>query len=96
MISGESLPAKTVAERKSDLALPVGIHVVFLDIRARAVAQKPFYHGRDFRGRTAFELGVDTGGFLLNVPVDHHTWPSVANMPFSEQVLISSSELLGV
>ena len=85
-----------MAERKGHLALSVGIHVVFLDLRARAVAQESFNHGRDFRGRTAFELGVDTGGLPLHVPVNEHPWPAVANMPFGEQVLIPRAEFLGV
>src|SRR5262245_61650508 len=33
---------------------------------------------------------------LLNMPIDHHTLPSIPHMPFSHQILVPRPKLCGV
>ena len=86
----------SMAKRKSYLALPPTIDVVFLHLHLRAMPQEPFEHESDFGGRTRLELRINTGGVFLDVPIDHHPATAVAHVPFREEILIPGPELLGI
>ncbi len=42
------------------------------------------------------ELGVDTGGVLFDMPIDHDALAAIAQVPFGEQIVIPGAKLLGV
>ena len=92
----QQLEAEQAGEGEADRALAVGVDVVPVDAHLGAVAQHALDHGRDFGRGAALELGVDAAGLLLDVPVDHHARPAVADVPFGHQVLIPGAELLRV
>ena len=85
-----------MTKRKSDLALPVGIDIVAIDLHLGAMAQQASDHGRDFRGGTVLELRVDAGRFALHVPVDEYSRPAIARVPLRHQILVPGREFLGV
>lgn len=60
------------------------------------MAQDTLDHRGDLGGGTALELRVDTGGFFLNVPINHHPSAAIPNVPFGHQVLIPGPALLPV
>src|SRR5258708_5341698 len=81
---------------KGHLRLSVGIHIVLLDLCTGAMTEHSFHHRGYLRGGAAFELGVNTGRLLFDMPVNHNSRSPVANMPLGEQILIPGSELLGI
>ena len=76
--------------------LAVTIDELALHLHGRAMTQHALDHGRDLRGRAGFELGVDTGGLLVHMPVDHDPATVIADVPFGQEVLIPGTELLRV
>ncbi len=60
------------------------------------MAQHALNHRRHLRGGAAFDLRIDAGSLLFEMPVDHDTWSPVADMPFGEQILIPGGEFLGI
>lgn len=56
----QQLEAQQFPESEPNLALAVAIDVVLLHRHLGTVAQDALHHGRDFGGRTALELGIDT------------------------------------
>ena len=74
----------------------VRIAVRCADKKEAAKLGRLFPHRRNLRGGAAFELRVNTGRFLFDVPVNHNSWSTVANMPFGEQILVPSSKLFGI
>jgi hypothetical protein len=55
---GQQMKPQQMAKRKSYLALPPTIDVVFLHLHLCAVSEEPFEHEGDFGGRTRLELRV--------------------------------------
>jgi len=76
--------------------LPKAVDVLLLDLHLSAVPQHTLDHRGDLGGRAAFQLRVDAGRFLLDVPVDHDPRPTIANMPLGHQILIPGAEFLGI
>jgi hypothetical protein len=76
--------------------MTMAIHILLFDLHLGAVPQDPFNHGRNLRGRTAFELGVDTDRFFLHMPVDHHPSATIADVPFGHEILIPRAKLFGI
>jgi hypothetical protein len=64
-----------------------------LDLEVGAVAQHSFDHRRHLGRGATLELGVDAAGAPLDVPVDHHAAPAVADVPFGHQVAVPGAEL---
>ncbi len=74
----------------------MGIDVVRLDLGSGVVAKDSFDHCRDLGRGTVLQLGVDTGGFLFDVPVDHDPGAAVPVVPFGHQVRFPGAELLRI
>ncbi len=92
----EQLEVQKRARRKADLALPVGIDVIAVDLHLGAIAQQAGDHRCDFRRGAVLELRVDADRFALHVPVDEDSWPTIACVPLSHQLLVPGREFLGV
>src|SRR3954467_6882442 len=72
------------------------VHILALDGHLRTMPQHPFDHRRHLGRRAALELRIDTGGVLLNMPVDHDASPMVTDTPFGHQVLVPCPNLFRV
>ncbi len=92
----QQIKAQQMAERKPDFALTFAVDILLIDLHVRAMAQDPLDHRGNLGGGTTLELGIDTGGFFLHVPVDHDPSTAIANVPFGHQVLIPGPKLLTV
>jgi hypothetical protein len=53
-------------------------------------------HGRDFGRGWSFELRVDAGAVALDMPIDHDTAATIADVPLRHQVLVPGTKLLGI
>ncbi len=74
----------------------MGIDALFGDLQIRAMAQDPLDHRRDLRGGAGLELRIDTGGLLLDMPVDHDPFATIADVPFGHEILMPRAKLLRV
>src|SRR5262249_43815802 len=83
-------------EREGDLTLPMAVDILLLDLHLDTVAQHALDHRGNLRRRAAFQLRVDAGRFLFNVPVDHDPRPAIANVPLGHQILVPGAELFGI
>ena len=91
-----SSKAKQPAKPKGDLALPMRVNELLLDLHIGAVAHDPLDHRRHFRGGDRFELGVDTDSVLFHMPIDHDALAAIAQVPLGEQIVVPGAKLLGV
>ena len=85
---GQQLETEEAAKCERHFTLPMAVDVILLHLHVRAVPQHAFDHGRDLGGRAGFQLRIDAGGFLIDVPVHHDPTPSVSDMPLGHEVLI--------
>jgi len=92
----QKLKTEQPAEGESHFALPMRVDVIFLDLHFCIMAQQAFDHRRDFGRGTGFQLGVDAGRVLLNMPVNHDALTAVAYVPLCHEVLIPGAELFGI
>ena len=85
-----------MTECKRHFRLAVTINELLINLHICTVAQNTLNHGSDLRRRTALQLGVDTGGVLLYMPVNHDAASLVPNMPFGQEIGIPRADLLGI
>ena len=83
-------------ESKGDFTLSVAVSEVLFHRHLCVVAQHSLNHGSYLRRRAALQLGVDAGGLLLHVPIDHDSGTAIAHVPLGHQILVPSSELLSI
>src|SRR6266700_2884615 len=72
------LETQQVAEAKSDFVLSMSIHKLLFDLHLGTMPQDTLDHRCYLRRRTRFELRVNTGGMLFNMPIQHHSLSSIA------------------
>lgn len=92
----QQFESEQMTKGKRDFTLAMRIDILFGDLHIGAMPQHPFHHRGHLRRRTGFELRIDTGRFLLDMPVDHHAWSAIPHMPFRHEVLIPGAKLFGV
>ncbi len=90
------LKSQQMTEGKRHFTLSMTIDKVFLHLHSRTVTQNSLNHRRHFRRGTGFQLRINTGRILLNVPVNHHSPTSIANVPLGHQILVPSTKLLRI
>ena len=92
----QEMEAEKVTESEADVTLAMAVDVGLLHLHLRAMPQHTLDHGCDFGRGCGFELRINAGAVALDMPIDHDTAATVADVPLRHQVLIPGAKLLGV
>src|SRR5579862_2282783 len=71
------LETQKMAESKGNFVLSMRIYKLLFDLHLGTMPQDACDHCRNLRRGTGFELRVNTGGMLFNMPVQHHAFAPV-------------------